>query len=310
MLSHALLLTAGLGTRLRPLSLVRAKPAIPVAGIPMVERIVRWLATAGIDDIVLNLHALPDTITSVVGDGRHLGVRARYSWEQPLVLGSAGGPRQALDIVGVETFLIVNGDTLTDLPVAPLVAAHEASDALVTMAVIPNPQPMHYSGLRVDRSGAVTGVEPRGSSNPSFHFIGVQVAHRDAFAGAPAGRPSNSVGDVYTRLAASRPGSVRVYQCDARFWDIGTVSDYWTTSHAFAAADGDRGSARVLVDPGARLVDSIVWDGVEIGAGATVSRCIVTDGVQVERGASYSNLILMRGPDGLTVTAPLNVESR
>jgi len=97
--------------------------AIPVAGIPMVERIVRWLATAGIDDIVLNLHALPDTITSVVGDGRHLGVRARYSWEQPFVLGSAGGPRQALDIVGVETFLIVNGDTLTDLPLAPLVAA-------------------------------------------------------------------------------------------------------------------------------------------------------------------------------------------
>ena len=65
MVSHALLLTAGLGTRLRPLSLVRAKPAIPVGGIPMVERIVRWLATAGIDDIVLNLHALPDTITSV-----------------------------------------------------------------------------------------------------------------------------------------------------------------------------------------------------------------------------------------------------
>jgi NDP-sugar pyrophosphorylase family protein len=311
MLSNALLLTAGLGTRLRPLSLIRAKPAIPVAGVPMVERIVRWLASAGIDDVVLNLHALPHTITSLVGDGRHLGVRARYSWEQPVVLGSAGGPRQALDIVGAETFLIVNGDTLTDLPLAPLVAAHAASDALVTMAVIPNPKPAHYSGLRVDRDGAVTGVEPRGSSNPSFHFIGVQVAHRDAFAGAPAGRPSNSVGDVYTRLAASRPGSVRVHKCDARFWDIGTVGDYWTTAHEFAeASDASAGAVRLRVEPGARVVDSIAWADVEIGAGATVSRCIVTDGVRVDRGAKYSDLILMRGSDGSTVTAPLNVESR
>src|SRR5215471_9714767 len=97
---HALVLTAGLGTRLRPLTLVRAKPAMPVAGEPMVRRIVRWLATAGVSDVVLNLHYLPETIARVVGDGSDLGVRARYSWEQPLVLGSAGGPRLALDIVG------------------------------------------------------------------------------------------------------------------------------------------------------------------------------------------------------------------
>ena len=67
--STALLLTAGLGTRLRPLTLVRAKPAIPVAGQPMVARIIRWLAAAGVTDVVLNLHALPETIASIVGDG-------------------------------------------------------------------------------------------------------------------------------------------------------------------------------------------------------------------------------------------------
>ena len=115
-LTHALLLTAGLGTRLRPLTLVRAKPAIPVAGVPMVHRIMPLgCAAAGVTDVVLNLHHLPESIAAVVGDGSDLGVRARYSWEQPRVLGSAGGPRQALDILGAETFVIVNGDTLTDV---------------------------------------------------------------------------------------------------------------------------------------------------------------------------------------------------
>ena len=90
-LTHALVLTAGLGTRLRPLTQVRAKPAIPVAGEPMVRRIVRWLA-GGVTDVVLNLHHLPETLAAAVGDGSDLGVRARYSWEQPEVLGSAGGP--------------------------------------------------------------------------------------------------------------------------------------------------------------------------------------------------------------------------
>lgn len=307
-LSHALLLTAGLGTRLRPLTSVRAKPAIPVAGTPMVARIVRWLRDAGIGDVVLNLHHLPESIAAIVGDGSQFGVRARYSWEHPEVLGSAGGPRQALDIVGTDTFVIVNGDTLTDLALPPLFDAHAASGALVTMAVVPNRQPQHYSGLRVAEDGAVLGVVPRGSSERSFHFVGVQVAHRDAFAGAPAGRPSNSVGDVYTRLIAGKPGSVRVHVCDAGFWDIGTVADYWHTSHAFARSEGfDTNAAALIADDGC-VTASIVWDDVQVGRGAAIDQCIVTDGVRVGAGARFSRQILMRGTHGEVVAVPLSVE--
>ena len=96
MIHHALILTAGLGTRLRPLTDVRAKPAIPVAGEPMIRRIIRWLTSRGVTDLVLNLHHLPHTLTALVGDGSDLGLRVRYSWESPQVLGSAGGPRHAL----------------------------------------------------------------------------------------------------------------------------------------------------------------------------------------------------------------------
>src|SRR5436190_23809282 len=96
----ALVLSAGLGTRLHPLTLARAKPAIPLAGRPMIHRIVQWLVRNEVTDIVVNLHHLPATITRVLGDGSDLGAAVRYSWEQPRVLGSAGGPRQALAILG------------------------------------------------------------------------------------------------------------------------------------------------------------------------------------------------------------------
>jgi len=76
---HALILTAGIGSRLRPLTLVRAKPAIPVAGEPIVRRIIRWLTSHGVREIVLNLHHLPATLTAVVGDGSDLDARVRYS---------------------------------------------------------------------------------------------------------------------------------------------------------------------------------------------------------------------------------------
>ena len=113
----------GPGTRLRPLTDVRAKPAIPVAGEPMIRRIISWLAAHGVTDLVLNLHHRPETLTAVVGDGADLAVRVRYSWE-PRILGSAGGPRQALPLVAADPFLVVNGDTIADVDLAMLAAAH------------------------------------------------------------------------------------------------------------------------------------------------------------------------------------------
>jgi len=231
---QALVLAAGLGTRLRPLTNVCAKPALPVAGEPIVRRIARWLATHGVRDLVVNLHYLPQTVTAVLGDGSDLSVRVRYSWEQPRILGSAGGPRQALDILGAETFVIVNGDTLTDLNLQALMDAHRASDALVTMALIPNHEPEKYGGVLLDRDDCVTAFVPRGAAAVgSHHFIGVQVAGAAAFRGVPMGQPAQSVGGVYETLIAARRGAIRGIVSTASFWDIGTVEDYERTSRAF-----------------------------------------------------------------------------
>ena len=231
---QGLVLAAGLGTRLRPLTDVCAKPAIPVAGEPLIRRIVRWLAAHDVNDLVVNLHYLPHTITAVLGDGSDLSVRVRYSWEQPRILGSAGGPRLALDIIGVDTFIIVNGDTLTDLNVSALVDAHRRSDALVTLALVPNREPEKYGGAVMKADGTVTSFVARGASaKGSYHFIGAQMVRAEAFRQLAAGQPAPSIGGLYDALIAARPGSIRGYVSDAAFWDIGTAEDHARTSAEF-----------------------------------------------------------------------------
>jgi NDP-sugar pyrophosphorylase family protein len=231
---HALVLAAGLGTRLRPLTLARAKPALPVGGEPLIRRILAWLAGEGVTDAVINLHYLPETIAAVVGDGSDLGVRVRYSWEQPIVLGSGGGPRHALPIVGASPFFIVNGDVLTDLALAPLAGAHLQSGAMVTMALMPNREPEKYGGVVMTEGGHVTGFVKRGTQAAnSYHFISVQVANGEVFAGLRDGEAEPML-RVYEALIAARPGSVRGYVCDAAFWDIGTVDEYRATDAAFS----------------------------------------------------------------------------
>ena len=306
----ALLLTAGLGTRLAPLTTVRAKPAIPVAGEPLVRRIARWLVDQGVTDLVLNLHHLPDTITGTMGDGSDLGGHVRYSWEQPIVLGSAGGPRLALPLLS-DPFLIVNGDTLTDVDLALLGAHHASSDALVTLALTPNRRPLQYGGLRLDREGRVTGAVPRGpAAADAFHFVGVQVARGEAFASVEAGRPRRSIGDLYDDLIAKRPGSIAGFVSDAAFDDIGTVADYWRTSVAFIERAGGHGwlGRGLRIGTRSRVSRSIVWDDVRIGRGATLDECIVTDRVDVPEGSAFRRTILRPDTRGDLLATPFEIE--
>jgi len=295
MIRHALILTAGLGTRLSPLTDVRAKPAIPVAGEPMIRRIIRALAVQGVNDVVLNLHHLPYTLTAVVGDGRDLGVRARYSWE-PRILGSAGGPRLARPIVGADQFWIVNGDTLTDVDLAALEAAHAASRARVTLALVPNREFLRYGGVRLDAAHRVAGFAPRGPhSEGTYHYIGVQLADAAVFDAAPVGEPARTIGGIYDSLIAAEPDAVRGFVSEASFFDVGTAADYWRTSLAFAAPAGtvDAAGRNAQIAPTARVTRSILWDDVSVGAGAIVDECIVTDGVAIPEGAEYRRAILV-----------------
>ena len=307
---RVLVLAAGLGTRLHPLTLARAKAAAAVDGEPLVCRTIRWLVAQGFTDLVVNLHHKPETITAVVGDGSALGARVRYSWESP-VLGSAGGPRHALPLLldgaADGTCLVVNGDTLTNVNLAAMVDQHRRSGASITMALIPNPRPDKYGGVRLDAHGAITGFTRRGGTEPSLHFIGPQVIEAEPFMRLEDGVPSESVLGLYPQLMAERLGSVMGFVCDSPFQDIGTPSDLLQTSLELAAADGRPDQPRqgrgTSVDPSAHVTRSVLWDRVNVGANARLHECVVADDVEIPAGAIYSRSAIVRHGGELVVTA-------
>ena len=285
----ALVLTAGLATRLQPLSSVRAKAVLPVAGTPLVMRILTRLRDAGIRRVVLNLHHRADSITRVVGDGSRLGLEVRYSWETA-ILGSAGGPARALPLLESDRFLIVNGDTLADVDLPLIASQHVDTNALVTMAVVDGrPQ---YNGVISEGNGIVRGF---GREPGAFHYIGIQAVNAAIFAGVSPDVRSETVHGIYPDLIRSRPGAVRIFHTDAEFFDIGSPRDYLATALTLAAREDrplDRGRDCVVA-PDATLTNTILWDRVRIGAGAELTDCIVADDVTVPPGARYSQSSLI-----------------
>jgi NDP-sugar pyrophosphorylase family protein len=274
----ALVLAAGQGTRLDPLTRLAAKAAVPLGRRTLIEHVLEWVKDQGVVDVVMNLHHLPATITSIVGDGAHLGVSIRYSWEQPL-LGSAGGPRRAVPLLDSDEFLIVNGDTLCTFDVAPMVDAHARSGADVTMAVVPNPNPHHYNGLIVDDGGVVTGFAPRGQADDTWHFIGVQVARSSVFADLPDGVPSETVAGFYRDVIRDTPGRIRAWHARTSFLDVGTPRDY------LQAALFDSSSA------GGRRV--VIWPDAHVEDGADLDECIVAGPVHIQSGFRARSAVLV-----------------
>jgi mannose-1-phosphate guanylyltransferase len=314
----ALVLTAGRGTRLEPLSFVRAKPAVPVAGIPLVRRIIRWLVAFDVTDIILNLHHRPETITRVVGDGHDLGARVRYSWE-PQLLGSGGGPRRALPLFDTERCLIVNGDTLTDVDLHAMADVHARTSASVTMALVLNPDPWWYGGVVLDDASRITTfttslrrqqasgeqrpstfrqaqgrpersrgttssgrpepLEGRTTSSELYHFVGVQIVERDVFASLTEGEPAESVSGLYRRLIAEGRRVVQGFTCEAPFHDIGTPADYLQTSLQFSHAEGH----------GENIPHGT---GTSIASDARVKRTAVWDGVSIGGGSELVDCIV------------------
>jgi len=295
----ALVLTAGLATRLQPLSSVRAKAALPVAGTPLVVRILRRLREAGVRQTVLNLHHRADTITRIVGDGSQIDINVRYSWEAD-ILGSAGGPARAIPLVASDRFLIVNGDTLADVDLRAMAAQHIDTNALVTMAVVDG-RP-EYNGVVADADGIVGGF---GREPGAFHFIGIQMVNTSVFAGVDPGVKSETVHGIYPRLIAGRHGAIRIFHTKAEFFDIGSPRDYLDTAITIAGRERkplDRGrDCTIAAD--ARLTDTVVWDRVVIGASARLSECVVADDVTVAPGAEFSRCSLVMR-DNKVVAAP------
>ena len=295
-LPTALVLAAGLGSRLRPLTLCRAKAAVPVAGVPLICRHLKRLTERGLDDVVINLHHRPDTIAAVVGDGFSLGCRVRFSWER-VPLGSAGGPRHALPLLG-QRFLLLNADTLCDVDLEALLDTHLSCGASVTLAVTKNLAPHRYGGVVIDANGWVKEFAKAGDSRQSWHFVGTQVAEARVFETLTDGKPASSIRGLYDRML-SHEKQIAVHPISERFFDIGTPADYLATTQAVSSAEGHQLpsiGARTSVHPRARVKRSVLWDDVVVGADCVITDCIICDGVQLPRGSILTGQAVVRVP--------------
>ena len=157
MIRRAMILAAGRGRRLAPLTDTVPKPLVAVAGRPLLEHLLECLRAGGITDVVVNLHHLGARIEDHLGDGRRFGLRIQYSVEDP-ILDTGGGIKRAEALLAGEPFVVANGDSLLELDVGKVIAAHEARRAVATMVVRADARVADYGIVELDAAGRIRRI--------------------------------------------------------------------------------------------------------------------------------------------------------
>jgi N-acetyl-alpha-D-muramate 1-phosphate uridylyltransferase len=206
----AMILAAGRGERMRPLTDHTPKPLLPVAGKPLIEHTINQLVSAGFTDIVINHARFGQQIEDYLGNGRNFGATIAYSSEGDEPLETAGGIVNALPLLGKEAFLVVNGDIATDFPFAEL---QQVSVYLAHLVLVDNPAHHTNGDFSLDKSGQITE-----NDNPLFTFSGIGLYHPDLFSKIPPGK---------TKLAPLLRAAIKENKVTGQyysgFWmDIGT----------------------------------------------------------------------------------------
>jgi len=224
----AMVLAAGLGTRLRPLTDTLPKPLLPVGGRPILEWNLLLLKRHGITEVIINLHHLGEQIMHTLGDGACLGLRLAYSHE-PTLQGTGGGIKQAAPFLKGGPFLVLNGDTLSDCNLTALIAAHRASRAHATLAVRDDPEASSWGPVTVDVHGRILQIKdnpPLAETRAALAtcmFAGIQVMEQAVLDAIPPG--PGSIIDVYgSLLHQGRP--LHGYRMSGYWSDIGTQERY------------------------------------------------------------------------------------
>jgi mannose-1-phosphate guanylyltransferase len=205
----AMVLAAGLGTRLRPLTNDRPKALVEVGGRPVITYNLALLRHFGITDVVVNLHHHGDALRTALGDGAALGLTIAYSPEDPL-LDTGGGIRHAQSLLGGDDFLVLNGDTIIDLPLDRLVASHRASGAVATLVLRRDPEQARYGEIEVDRTQRIRRFlgRPWVVNEPltSYMFAGVHVVSPEIFRFMPAAGSFSMTHQTYPAALAAGAG--------------------------------------------------------------------------------------------------------
>ncbi|MDA8165170.1 MAG: nucleotidyltransferase family protein [Desulfobacteraceae bacterium] len=286
----AMILAAGLGTRLRPHSLLRPKPLFPVLGRPLLLRHVDRLRAAGFGPMVVNAHHLREQIVTLLAGEPDIIVQ-----EEETILGTGGGVRLAAPHFGGEPALVINGDIDHDLDLGWVYRQHCASEATATLVLHDCPR---FNTVEVAPDGRILGFGGPGpaAGNRLLAFTGIQVLDPAILELVPPGVCASII-DCY-RDVIRQGGRVQALVAKDHFWtDMGTPADYLALHEKLLTGGGE--SSPFLVAEGAVLGEGVrlegwaaIGAGARIGAGASLARVVVWDGAEVAPGERHADTII------------------
>jgi mannose-1-phosphate guanylyltransferase len=298
---RALLLAGGFGTRLRPLTFTRPKHLLPIANRPHIDHVFDLLRRHGISDVVLTTSYLADafaeTVERALGDGMNV-----YVTHEEVGLGTAGALKNAEAEVGDETFLVFNGDVLTDVDLDALVAFHREKDAETTILLTPVEDPSAFGVVPAEPDGRVTGFiekPPRDEAPTDQINAGVYVMEPSVLDRIPEGREWSLERALFPELVED---GARLYarSTDAYWMDVGTPDKYLKVNMDAIEGRFKMGSGAALaqdasIDASATVSSSCVGPGTAIEAEATIEGSVLLPGCHVSRGATVLRSILGEG---------------
>jgi NDP-sugar pyrophosphorylase family protein len=291
----AMVLAAGLGTRLRPLTFEIPKPVVPVLGQPLCAHAIGFLRDHGADSLLVNLHHRPEIVRERIDAWVAGRFPVRYTLE-PEILGTGGGIGNAREFLRGRTFLVANADVIARFPLAEALDRHRESGALATLVLFPDPA-RRYTPVRVREDGAIAGFG-EGAPDAPFEglYTGYQIAESELLDHIPRGKPSCIVRDTYEPLIA-KGAPIFAYRTSGTFLDFGTPADYVGGVIALLGERDDPGG--VFVHPAAAVApDAVLGPGAVIeeraavGPGATVRRAVIWPGASVPPGVTVEDGIL------------------
>ena len=317
---RAMVLAAGLGTRLRPITYEMPKPMVPVLNRPVMEHILRLLARHGFEQTIANLHWFPELIKEHFGNGSQLGVELSYSFEEQL-LGTSGGVRNVAQFLG-DSFLIISGDALTDIDLTAMREFHESHDGVATLATKRVEDTSQFGVAITGADGRIQGFQEKPDPAEALSDLancGIYMFRAEIFDFFPEPGTSKAAGaddpagfadwamDVFPRLL---DGDVPFYshEIDAYWNDIGNLEELRdSTLDALSGAveveregelvDGFR-SGTAAGDEGALVGPVLLGAGCEIGDDVRIDGpSVVGDGARVGAGSRLREVILLPGAE-------------
>jgi mannose-1-phosphate guanylyltransferase/mannose-1-phosphate guanylyltransferase/phosphomannomutase len=290
----AMVLAAGLGTRLKPITFEIPKPMVPVLDRPVMAHIVGLLGRQGFDELIANLHYYPDTIRDYFGD------RIEYRFEEKL-LGTAGGVRNVADFFGDEEVVVVSGDALTDTDLNALVARHRSAGGIATLTVKKVPDTREYGVVIHDADGRIQGFQEKPDPAEALSDLGncgIYCFSPEIFDYFPSEPFADWAQDVFPALLEN----------DVPFY-VQEIENYWNDVGSLdelrqGTWDALEGRLRIEVTDAAASLDGVeviegpVWVGADVEFGTDVrlmGPVAIGDGSQIGDGAALRDSIVFPG---------------